>query len=110
MRYDLMSRLLPRSRTRACHESLCHRDWHIDRFELQPECHRDGSAAAPILFPQVELPVPVPRLHPVTYPVPGPQVTVLPESLECVFYYCRTWGRIVEDMCYERRRAEACVD
>ena len=53
MRYDLMSRLLPRSRTRACHESLCHRDWHIisDRFELQPECHRDGSAAAPILFP-----------------------------------------------------------
>jgi hypothetical protein len=35
----------------------------------------------------------------------------------CVFYYCRTYykavcvgGRIVEDMCYERRRAEACVD
>ena len=35
----------------------------------------------------------------------------------CVFYYCRTYykavrvgGRRVEDMCYERRRAEACVD
>ena len=36
----------------------------------------------------------------------------------CVFCYCRTYykavrvwgGRIVEDMCYERRRAEACVD
>jgi hypothetical protein len=36
----------------------------------------------------------------------------------CVFYYCRTYykavrvggGRIVEDMCYERRQAEACVD
>jgi hypothetical protein len=36
---------------------------------------------------------------------------------KCVFYYCRTYykavrvgGRRVEDMCYERRRAEACVD
>ena len=37
---------------------------------------------------------------------------------ECVFYYCRTYDkavrrggrRRVEDMCYERRRAEACVD
>jgi hypothetical protein len=35
----------------------------------------------------------------------------------CVFYYCRTitklfaWGgRRVEDMFYERRRSEACVD
>ena len=36
----------------------------------------------------------------------------------CVFYYCRTYykavrvggRRRVEDMCYERRRAEACVD
>ena len=36
----------------------------------------------------------------------------------CVFYYCRTYykavrvggERRVEDMCYERRRAEACVD
>ena len=35
----------------------------------------------------------------------------------CVFYYCRTYykavrvgGGRVEDMCYERRRAEACVD
>jgi len=36
----------------------------------------------------------------------------------CVFYYCRTYykavrvggERIVEDMCYERRRAEACAD
>ena len=35
----------------------------------------------------------------------------------CVFYYCRTYykavrvgGRRVEDMCYERRRAEAYVD
>ena len=36
----------------------------------------------------------------------------------CVFYYCRTYykavcvggGRIVEDLCYERRRAEALVD
>ncbi len=34
-----------------------------------------------------------------------------------MFYYCRTYykavrvgGRRVEDMCYERRRAEACVD
>jgi len=37
---------------------------------------------------------------------------------QCVFYYCRTYyktvrvgeGGIEEDMCYERRRAEACVD
>ena len=32
----------------------------------------------------------------------------------CVFYYCRTCSRggrrRVEDMCYERRRAKACVD
>jgi len=30
----------------------------------------------------------------------------------CVFYYCRTYYKAVhvEDMCYERRRAEACVD
>jgi hypothetical protein len=36
----------------------------------------------------------------------------------CVFYYYRTYlqscsrggGRRVEDMCYERRRAEDCVD
>ena len=34
-----------------------------------------------------------------------------------VFYYCRTYykavrvgWRIVEDMCYERRRGEACVE
>ena len=38
--------------------------------------------------------------------------------INCVFYYCRTYykavrgggRRRVEDMCYERRRAEACVD
>jgi len=35
----------------------------------------------------------------------------------CVFYYCRTYYKVVrvgkrrvEDMYYERRRAEACVD
>jgi hypothetical protein len=40
------------------------------------------------------------------------------QVLVCVFYYCRTYykscsrvgGGRVEDMCYERRRAEACVD
>ena len=39
------------------------------------------------------------------------------EQGRCVFYYCRTsykavrvGGRRVEDMCYERRRAEACGD
>ena len=42
-------------------------------------------------------------------------------GIECVLqsvcvYYCSTyyklfaWGGEVEDMCYERRRAEACVD
>ena len=44
----------------------------------------------------------------------------LNRSPVCLFYYCRTYykavrvggggGRRVEVMCYERRRAEACVD
>ena len=40
------------------------------------------------------------------------------QVLVCVFYYCRTYykavrgggRRRVDDMCYDRRRAEACVD
>ena len=53
-----------------------------------------------------------------------PGYTVKDEQLACIFsadvcvYYCRTYykavrggeRRRVEDMCYERRRAEACVD
>ena len=31
--------------------------------------------------------------------------------LQYILESCSRWGRgIVEDMCYERRRAEACVD
>ena len=28
----------------------------------------------------------------------------------CVFYYCRTYYKAVRVGCYERRRAEACVE
>jgi hypothetical protein len=52
-------------------------------------------------------------------PIPNPnQCYSRIVCLRCVCYYCSTYyktvrvggRRIVEDMCYEIRRAEACVD